>query len=64
MTTPTPTPEEENSPQAPATETPRTTGFFKRVQRELNPEPMHPSEAAEIVVIMDEQEGNGDRRKK
>jgi len=60
MTTPKPTPEQENSPEAPATETPRTTGFFNRVQRELKPEPIHPTEAAEIV-IMDEQEGDGDR---
>ncbi|MEG4634659.1 hypothetical protein QUB56_34795 [Microcoleus sp. AR_TQ3_B6] len=52
MTTPTPTPQEENSPQAPATETPRTTGFFNRVQRQLNAEPMHPSEEKEIVVDM------------
>jgi hypothetical protein len=50
MTTPTPTPEE-NSPQAPAIERPRM-GFFNRVQRELNAEPMHPSEEKEIVVDM------------
>jgi hypothetical protein len=58
MTTPTPTPQEENSPQADAIEMPRM-GFFKRVQRILQPEPeppIHPTEAAEIV-IMDEGEG-------
>jgi hypothetical protein len=55
MTTPTPTPQEENSPQTPATETPRTTGFFNRVQREFQPGPIHPTEAAEIV-LMDEAE--------
>jgi hypothetical protein len=59
MTTPTPTPEEENSPEATKTP-PRTTGFFNRVQRTLQPKPepepeppIHPTEAAEIV-IMDE----------
>jgi hypothetical protein len=51
MTTPTPTPEEENSPQAPAIEMPRM-GFLNRVQRELNAEQMHPSEEKEIVVDM------------
>lgn len=54
-----PTPEKENSPAAPnfeetrptADKNPsRATGFFNRVQPELNPEPIHPSEAAEIVV--------------
>jgi hypothetical protein len=56
MTTPTPTPQEENSPQAPATETPgTTTGFFNRVQIELKPtKPIHPSEAEEIVIMEDE----------
>jgi hypothetical protein len=59
MTTPTPTPQEENSPQAPASETPRTTGFFNRVQKELKPpKPIHPSEDAEIVIM---DEGNGDQ---
>jgi hypothetical protein len=58
MTTPTPPPEEENLPKAPATETPpRTTGFFNRVQQELQPQPIHPTEEAEIV-IMDEDEGD------
>jgi len=61
MTTPNPTPEKQNSPAAPdpktrpnpANETPRTTGFFNRVQRELKPEPepIHPTEAAEIVIM-------------
>jgi hypothetical protein len=61
MTTPNPTPEKQNSPEAPDEETvnPDATGFFNRVRRELNStedEPLHPSEAAEIV-IMDEPEG-------
>jgi hypothetical protein len=62
MTTPKPTPEEENSPAAPHSQgtspTLSDTGFFNRVQRILQPEPepeppIHPTEAAEIV-IMDE----------
>jgi hypothetical protein len=59
--TPTPTPEKQNSPAAPDSEGTRpnldVTGFFNRVQRELNSgeEPVHPSEAAEIV-IMDEKD--------
>jgi hypothetical protein len=60
MTTPTPTPEKQNSPAAPESKETRpnpadTTGFFKRARQELNPEekPVHPSEEAEIV-IMDE----------
>lgn len=59
MTTPKPAPEEENLPEAPATETPpRTKGFFNRVRQKLKPgsapePPIHPTEAAEIV-IMDE----------
>jgi hypothetical protein len=61
MTTPTPTPQEENSPQAPDEKTlqsadantsfPERDGFFKRVRRQLNPEPIHPSEAEEIVIM-------------
>jgi len=62
MTTPTPTPEKENSPAAPDSEgtrpTSSATGFFNRVQRILQPEPepepeppIHPSEAAEIVIM-------------
>jgi hypothetical protein len=53
MTTPTPTtPEEENLPQAPATKM-SSEGFFNRVRRELKPEeePIHPTEAAEIVIM-------------
>jgi hypothetical protein len=59
MTTPTPTPEKQNSPSAPAIEMPRM-GFFDRVRQELNPKerPIHPTEAAEIVVM---DEGDGDR---
>jgi hypothetical protein len=59
MTTPKPTPETQNSPAAPAeetrndanTSTPERDGFFKRVRRNLNPEPIHPSEAEEIVIM-------------
>jgi hypothetical protein len=60
MTTPTPTPEEQNSP-VPASEetrpTSNATGFFNRVRQGLKPETeqVHPSEEAEIV-IMDEDE--------
>jgi hypothetical protein len=58
MTTPKPTPKTQNSPEAPDSEETRpedATGFFNRVRRELKPEePMHPTEAAEIV-IMDEE---------
>ena len=43
-------PNSEETQQNPADERPRKTGFFNRVRRELNPEPIHPSEAAEIVV--------------
>ena len=59
MTTPKPTPETQNSSEAPDSEETRpadATGFFKRVRRGLNPEekPIHPTEAEEIV-IMDEE---------
>jgi len=64
MTTPTPTPEKQNSPAAPDSEGTHpspadATGFFYRVRRELNSEqePVHPTEAAEIV-IMEEGDGN------
>jgi hypothetical protein len=56
MTTPTPTPENKSSSAAPDSEKTDARGFFNRVQRKLKPEPeppIHPSEAAEIV-IMDE----------
>jgi len=57
MTEPTPTPQEQNLPASPAENTSPTKerdGFFRRVQRVLKPEPppVHPSEAAEIVVEM------------
>jgi len=63
MTTPTPTPERQNSSEPgdseETTPTPAgTTGFFQRVRQELNPEPIHPSEAEEIVIM---DEGDGDR---
>ena len=59
MTTPTPAPQEESSPQTSATETPRTMGFFNRVRREIKiePKPIHPTEEQEIV-IMDEDSGD------
>jgi hypothetical protein len=62
MTEPKPTPQEQNLPASPAeetrnadanTSTPERDGFFKRLRRELNPEPIHPSEAAEIVIMED-----------
>jgi len=57
MTTPKPTPQEQNLPAAPdenSSPTEKRDGFFRRVQRVFNPEPLpvHPSEAAEIVVDM------------
>jgi len=57
MTTPTPTPENQNSPATPnSNENPRSsevTGFFLRVRQELKAaeEPIHPTEEAEIVVM-------------
>jgi hypothetical protein len=65
MTTPKPTPETQNSPAAPAeetrnadanTSTPERDGFFKKVRRKLAPEPIHPSEAEEIVIMDGDQE--------
>jgi len=52
MTTPTPTPEKQNSPDAGSEQT-ETKGFFHRVRQGLfkPEEPIHPSEAAEIVVM-------------
>jgi hypothetical protein len=52
-------PKTQNSPEAPNSEEARpadATGFFSRVRRELNAEeePVHPSEAAEIVILEDE----------
>ena len=60
MTTQKSAPEEENSPQAPAIEMPRM-GFFNRVRQELKSEPepeppIHPTEAAEIVIMDEEEE--------
>jgi hypothetical protein len=53
-------PKAQNSPEAPNSEKTRpadATGFFNRVRRELNAEEEpHPTEAAEIV-IMEEEEG-------
>jgi hypothetical protein len=60
MTEPKPTPQEQNLPASPAeetrnadanTSTPERDGFFKRLRRELNAEPIHPSEAEEIVIM-------------
>lgn len=54
-----PTPKTPNSPEAPDSEETRpadATGFFNRVRRELKSEqePVHPTEAAEIVIMDDE----------
>jgi hypothetical protein len=54
-----PTPKTQNLPEAPDSEETcpaDATGFFNRVRRELKPEeePVHPSEAAEIVILEDE----------
>jgi hypothetical protein len=56
-----PTPKTQTSPEAPDSEEIRpnpadTTGFFNRVRRNLNSEeaPVHPSEAAEIVIMEEE----------
>jgi hypothetical protein len=63
MTTPTPTPEQENSPKAPNSKqtpsNPDATGFFNRVRQKLETEPqpeppIHPTEAAEIVIMEDD----------
>jgi hypothetical protein len=63
MTTPRPTPEQENLPEVPnSKETPTNpdaTGFFNRVRQNLNTEPapeppIHPTEAAEIVIMEEE----------
>jgi len=70
MTEPTPTPAKQNLSATPDSEgarqnenssTPERDGFFKRVRRGLNPElpPVHPSEAAEIVIDI-EQAGKED----
>jgi len=57
-----PTPETQNSPEAPDSEKTlpnqaEATGFFNRVRRELKPEeePVHPSEAAEIVIMKEDE---------
>ena len=66
MITPNPTSEKQNSPAAPddkahpnpANETsPEATGFFNRVRRELKPEEelVHPTEAAEIVIMEEDE---------
>jgi hypothetical protein len=68
MTIPKPTseetrPENQNSPAAPDSEetrsNPDATGFFKRVRQKLQPKPepeppIHPTEAAEIVIMKEE----------
>jgi len=65
MTEPKSTPQEQNLPASPAeetrnadanTSTPERDGFFKRLRRGLNPEPIHPSEAEEIVIMDGDQE--------
>lgn len=63
MSEPTPTPEKQDSPTPGSEETrqndadkntssPERDGFFRRVRRGLH-EPIHPSEAEEIVVMDD-----------
>ena len=66
MTEPKSTAETQNLPAAPAeeatTSTPERDGFFKRLRRGLNPEPIHPSEAEEIVIMPGEGgEGSSER---
>jgi hypothetical protein len=63
MATPTPTPANQNSSEASdssknSPEPAEVTGFFQRVQRGLEPEekPIHPTEAAEIVIMVEEDE--------
>jgi hypothetical protein len=51
-----PTPETQNSPEAPDSEETHpadATGFFNRVRGKFKPEekPVHPSEEAEIVIM-------------
>ena len=60
MTEPKPTPQQnptspDSSDETPSSqdETSGKTGFFNRVQRELKPKPVHPSEAEEIVIMDD-----------
>jgi len=62
MTESKPTPEKQNLPATPDenTSSPERDGFFKRVRRELKPEPVHPSEAAEIVIMEGDGDGDGD----
>jgi len=58
--TPTPTPEKQNSQKIDSEETrpnpEDATGFFGRVRQKFKPEetPVHPSEAAEVVIMEDE----------
>jgi hypothetical protein len=68
MTTPNSTPEKQNTPPAaPDFEgnhpsPPDAMGFFDRVRRELKlnseQEPVHPTEAAEIVIMEEDADGN------
>jgi hypothetical protein len=55
MTQPKSTPEKPQSPATPdekdTSSTPERDGFFRRVRRELNPEPVHQSEDEEIVIM-------------
>jgi hypothetical protein len=60
MTTPKPTPASPDSEKTlpnsgDNTSPPERDGFFRRVRRGLNPEPIHPSEAEEIVIMPDEE---------
>ena len=54
---PKPAPDSEETPQDADVSTsppePERDGFFRRVRRELQPKPIHPSEAEEVVVMED-----------
>ena len=49
------TPDSDQTPQDADANTspPERDGFFRRVRRELQPKPIHPSEAEEVVVMED-----------
>jgi hypothetical protein len=49
----------QEAPNSEETRSADATGFFNRVRRELKPEekPIHPTEAAEIVVMDEDEDG-------
>ena len=68
MTEPKDTPEKQNSPRSAdkderASSPERRTGFFSRVQRVLSEptEPVHPSEAQEIVIMDGDEDEDEDQ---